>query len=612
VELYTPNLTQQKSAREHRLFRPHTPLNAPYEPSSIVVDHFPELRFWIFGIFMVIPKEHEAVIPELSGDGWEPWNDDTKDLFLLLESHLAQTLIVEERAHGFRYWARTPDLHHTQRYPVLLAHQANKNEYTDTLPPNLTIGTSALVPGEKGTPYHLYTVEQLGKPGHDLCQRIREGMILFSLDDDDPSEKEKKEREQRRIAAWRQTHEAAQALAQLYWDHHHQQIHSVTSIPPVIPEIPNVINQGVLLPAPLPLQAILASYSNAQNGASRWGTGENLPFVLSHQLSKELPTFEYKREDGTTWLQLRPQTPDITLEPSAVEPLWEQVRHLSDVDGDILLTLIAQAIAAPDEKGSVWITSKAILDYRGIQPIMKKENGKKRRAGHRQEDLQEIAACIQRMSDTWISIEQWIIDEKKGDQLKNQPRKKKGKTLYTHDSRLLIIMDEIRQHQLTQGNTLQKTGKPLTVAWRYQLGSWLEPFLSGANYQVVWLLQQVLHYDHYHQTWEKRLARYFTFHLRMNIEKGNTSLIRGVGLLIEELSLSINHRDPEKTRQRFHKAMLRLENDQIISGWSYVETPTLPSRKWLETWLTWKIEIVAAPIISRSPLPALIRERIGQ
>ncbi len=76
--------------------------------------------------------------------------------------------------------------------------------------------------------------------------------------------------------------------------------------------------------------------------------------------------------------------------------------------------------------------------------------------------------------------------------------------------------------------------------------------------------------------------------------RGGTTITREIGTLIEELSLPINYRDPEKTRQRLEKALKYSVGDGIISSWNYhAENPKLPSRKWLSTWLRCKIQVSA-------------------
>jgi len=348
------------------------------------------------------------------------------------------------------------------------------------------------------------------------------------------------------------------------------------------------VDKAALIPTPQPVQAILAAYSHAQSGMEEWDR------------TTGIPTFVYSKEDGTTRIEFRPSDPDVQLDEATIKSLWYQVRQLSDIDGDVLLAMLAQAIATPhDAKDGVWITGKLILDYRGIKPIIKREKGRERKAGYRQEDLAEVAACASRMSNTWIRVEQWITDDT------NTPRELQGKRskkreqtyLYTRESRLINITDIIRQHELQRESRAASAQTNLMVAWRYQLGSWIDPFLQGANRQVAWLLQQALSYDPYHEMWEKRLARYFTFHMRINATMGGVTITREVGQLIEELSLRINQRDPERTRGRFEKAMNCLKGDKLISGWDYLEdNPPLPARKWLEPWLKQNIWVTVAPI----------------
>jgi len=562
-----------------------TPPHAPYEPSFITIPEFAGRRFWTWGIFALLEQVGEEVLAELRADGWEPWNDGTRELFLLLENQFAQTLIVVEAQGAHHYWARTADIQHAQRYPVLLTYQSGEEEYPHSVPPEMVIGACALV-GD-GSSFHLYTAEQLGEEGHTLCEQIREGMLLYPPEVD-PSAEERRMRVEQRLAAWERTHAAAQRLSSLYWMLHQHTIGLNASSPPrTLPAVPIVIDKGALIASALPVQAVIAAYSNAHSGAEQWS------------IKKHLPTYAYSREDGTTHIQMRPGDPEAALDAPTIQSLWEQVRHLSDIDGDVLLTMIAQAIAAPqDEKGGTWITGKSILDYRGIKPITKKENGRVRRAGHRQEDLAEVASCISRMSNTWITVEQWIEGDINQEQHKKRSKKQR-RYLYTRDSRLIVITDTIQQQELLResgsktSRQVESERPSLSVAWRYQLGSWLDPFLQGANRQVAWLLQQVLSYDPYHQMWEKRLGRYFTFHMRMD-PRGGTTITREIGMLIEELSLPINYRDPEKTRQRLEKALKYLISDGIISSWNYhAENPKLPSRKWLETWLRCKIQVWA-------------------
>jgi hypothetical protein len=107
------------------------------------------------------------------------------------------------------------------------------------------------------------------------------------------------------------------------------------------------------------------------------------------------------------------------------------VRKLSDLDGDVLIAALAHYMSMPatakDEEGYGVITGTQILDYRKIEPIMKKDPGSnvKRRAGHRQEDLSETSGCFDRVFTTWVTM-----------------KRKKG---YSLESPLLLVKQAIRR-----------------------------------------------------------------------------------------------------------------------------------------------------------------------
>ncbi len=229
MKLYKPQHHKPMSGKGYEGGEPWstTPSNSPYEQSYLNIEQFPGKRFWTFGLFASLEGVDDNVLAELRSDGWEPWNDATRELFLLLESQFAQTLIVQEYEYGFRYWARSADISFAQRYPVLLTYQTEEEEYPRLLPPDMIIGTHALVP--ENDIHYLYTVEQLGEQGQHICTQIKAGMLLFP-DDADPSERDRRTREAERKAAWDATHDAAQQLAKLYWQlHQEEQVRSVSA-----------------------------------------------------------------------------------------------------------------------------------------------------------------------------------------------------------------------------------------------------------------------------------------------------------------------------------------------------------------------------------------------
>jgi hypothetical protein len=216
--------------------------------------------------------------------------------------------------------------------------------------------------------------------------------------------------------------------------------------------------------------------------------------------------------------------------------LWDAARKLDDLDGDVLLAALAQWMdpqhREPD--GTTWLTADAVLDYRGLTPKTQCTGGLRYRAGHRLEDRARIAASMERLDQLWVHLQGVEMLEPRAG---HRPQR----TRYTHDSKVLLLTERL-------------TREALPVAWRYAPGPWLTPFLAPPNRQTALLIQQALRYDPYRERWEKRLARYFTFHLRMDARRA-ARLVRRIGPLLEELNLPVDHRHPERTRTRFEAAL---------------------------------------------------------
>jgi len=217
MKLYKPIRHTPPSGRGYEGADPwgFTPANAPYEQSFITLDDFPGKRFWTWGIFATLDRVGKEVIAELRDNGWEPREDATMTAFFLLENQFAQTLIVTEQDPHIRNWARTEDIRHAQTYPVLLSHETGEEDYPHFLPPDMVIGSCALI--HDGSAWHRSTIDELGEAGQPLAQAIREGMMLFPPDAELWAE-EARRRAQQRIDRWEATHAAAQQLATLYWD----------------------------------------------------------------------------------------------------------------------------------------------------------------------------------------------------------------------------------------------------------------------------------------------------------------------------------------------------------------------------------------------------------
>lgn len=385
-----------------------------------------------------------------------------------------------------------------------------------------------------------------------------------------------------------EVHHMAQELAKAYYEHYNQESQrDITTkqqrnIPPSISDI--FVTGAALMPTNQVFQDVLGSIHNAASGAGRWQFPPNSP-----------PFYSHTTKSGSTIIEIMHDDKEI-LDDHATESLWAQVREFTDLDGDTALCMIAQLIKGPmDDSRSTWFFSSNMLDYRGIQPIMKADTpgGKKRRAGHRQEDLQDIADSVSRVSNMWLTIERFIHEE--------APRSKRGKGKrreYTHKGRFIPIDEVWYQQELPSGDSpIERHLAPrMAIGWRIRAGEWLNTFLSKQNRYVAYLCQQALKYDPHNEKWEKRLARYFFFHIRMNAASGGV-FNREIGKMIDELSLPVEEDRPQRTKDRFEKAMNRLVQDEQINGWEYVEKIEYKARGWIKTWLQSRIAVyVASPI----------------
>lgn len=338
------------------------------------------------------------------------------------------------------------------------------------------------------------------------------------------------------------------------------------------PTVPNAFtDERGVISSSLAAQGVLASLYAAQDGEQGWRNGED-----------NMPAFDFAQSQGTVRVLMRPES-DTLPSQAIADALWNQVRQFSDKDGDVLLAMMAQAMepGRMDTDGATWITAPSILDYRGVRPIMKRDGKALRRAGHRVEDMAEIAACVDRLGSQWIEL--IAVETREPRTGKRQPKV----TRTSYESKLLTIEERFRQGDLG--------GQQHAIAWRYRLGRCITEFLSAPNRQVARLMRCVLEYDPYRHSFEKRLGRYFTIHHRISASY-KAPLRRKVGGLFSELCLPVNGGDPSKTLRRFETAMDRLVSDGVLPGWRYTPESTarinaLPARRWLPDWLTCVVEV---------------------
>jgi hypothetical protein len=369
-----------------------------------------------------------------------------------------------------------------------------------------------------------------------------------------------------------------------YWQYHktstkHQRHGTPTEV--------NVFaTKSALIITSQPVQTIINSICNAASGGSKW-KHENVPYPYYS---------EEKEKSGSTIVSYKPDLQIVLTE----DDLWKQVQTFNDLDADILLACLAQLLKGPRENDerTVWIFASLLLAYRGIIPVTKADPSSpsgRRSAGHRKEDLEMINRSMWRIQNLWITLEQTVVDQRKSKRSKTGPKYME----YTYDERILSVDGLWRQRELDE---LPKPGEPPApptsppIGWKIRAGDWLQVFVDQR--QVAYLSQSILNYDPYHEMWEKRLARYFFFHYRMNGNHGTLS--RNIGTLLDTLSLPVDRRNPTQvTRKPFEKALNRLVKDGHLDSWEYAEEIEYPRSGWLDTWLSNGIKTTVNPPVKK-------------
>jgi len=349
-----------------------------------------------------------------------------------------------------------------------------------------------------------------------------------------------------------------------------------------LPATPSPFRAGLAaVPSCLAVQGVLAGLHHA-DAPHAWQCS-----------AMAAPTFTYRKAGGTITTSVHPPR-DRARADVAVTALWDTVKDFRDLDGDVLLSVLAHALDRTEPDGTTWITADAILDDRGIRPKTERAGTVRYRAGYRREDRARIAACMERLERLWVGLRDVTLMEVHPDR---GARPRRMRLTHESDGRAgmsaRLVSGRPRRARLTQEDTLllilerlMQDGLP--IAWRYRPGSWLDPFLARPNRQTALLARQVLRYDPYRERWEKRLARYATFHLRMDAKRA-APLVRRIGPLLDELNLPMDQRHPERTRARFERALGRLTQDGVIGAWAYTPAAqdilaSLPARQWIETW----------------------------
>jgi len=230
--------------------------------------------------------------------------------------------------------------------------------------------------------------------------------------------------------------------------------------------------------------------------------------------------------------------------------MWTQREQLSDLTVDVLDTL-----------GAIWLRSAqspnddAIADLDSLLAIrgLKQRTGRTGEArGYRDSQRMEIFQSLVQIQNLWLTIGQIESYE-------TTPKGQRKRKVKTIQSRAFIITDRLGQLRLDGCIDIEK--------FVFRPGKVFGQFLFGPGRQTALLSARALSYDPYREAWEKRLARYLSWHWKAHRVQDHHRY--PATTLLQAIDPNLGSRYSQRNRERLEKALDKLQADQVIGDWSY-------------------------------------------
>ncbi len=290
----------------------------------------------------------------------------------------------------------------------------------------------------------------------------------------------------------------------------------------------------------------------------------------------EFPIYSEKKNGFNASMEMRPnENLPAMLLPNYNEILAsmnQKIDQLGDIAVDVMDIILSRYMRENPE--NISITTDEILKARGVKPKMKDGYS----AGFRPDDRRRIGEVLLAMDNLWITVGEMEVFVKG----------RKPPQRFREKSRLMMITGVTEQVALV--------GESIPLIWQVRIGKVFSTLLaSDMATQYALLSSKTLQYDPYHQKWEKRLSRYFHPLWRIRQADGSYSDPIRVKTLLEAIGMNADHRNPQRTRERFEQALDRLTEDGILGGWTYENAPEdeCAQRGWYKRWLEWRV--IASP-----------------
>lgn len=264
----------------------------------------------------------------------------------------------------------------------------------------------------------------------------------------------------------------------------------------------------------------------------------------------------------------------------SVNSAWEQAKNISELDVDVFDALCSFFISnANHQQDVVEIKLQDLLVIRGIKA---KKSGNGRRGGYEATQIRQILNSLSKIQNIWTDFNEVTI-YKKG---KAQKIALSGRTF--------IFLDKYNQ-------ATDIVEHDLTESIYFTVSKVFSEFLSGSGRQIALLPIEVLEYNPHQEKWEKKIARYLTWRWRTQARKSDYQQPYKIGTLLEVIGIKINKRAPSRTRERFEQALDRLQDDQLIAAWEYLDwdETIAESYGWARLWENTRIVITPPETIKK-------------
>lgn len=260
---------------------------------------------------------------------------------------------------------------------------------------------------------------------------------------------------------------------------------------------------------------------------------------------------------------------------SNVEDIMHDLAKMDDLSIDVFILAITQWLySARSANESVLIEVDKILKYRDIQPKVKDGYS----AGYRENERCKVVDAFELLDKMYVRASNIKVYQKG-----KKPREA------TLESKVLAITDRIAENGEIK-------------AFKVVPGSYGEMLYGFDRRQTAMLCRKIVEYDYYRNKFEKRLGFYLTFQWAIRRTHGALDKSFRVSTILERISMKLNERNPQRTKERLEKAFDKLLEDGVITSWSYSEGPNIKPGEngWAATWLNSKVNF---------GVPAVIKEQ---